>query len=146
MTNFHKFHGGKAYHIKSYIHTHLKDEHPDSVVIIAGGNDLPTGDYSLFVLTDISDDIIDAGLVCKEYGVKKVFISSILPRSSLYFQLHRKRLNDILREQCKINGFVFIEHRNFILRKHIGRDGVHLNALGSTLLCKNLWYYLNGKD
>ena len=40
---FHKFHGGKARHMKGYVHVHMDEDKPDNVVILAGGNDLDAG-------------------------------------------------------------------------------------------------------
>ena len=93
----HRYHGGKIQHIKNYLSTHLQEENPDTVVIVAGGNDLPSREYSSIVISDIADDIINSGLNCRSYGVRDVIISSVLPRSSFYYQLHRKVLNDLLR-------------------------------------------------
>ena len=141
----HKFNGKKIRHIKRYIPVHLDEEEDrvHSVVIVAGGNDIPVSKSNMSMST-IADDIIEAGLTCRnEYGVKDIYISSILPRCSAYYQLQRKVLNDILKERCELNGFTFIDNDNIILKYHIGHDGVHLNKAGTSLLCRNLHYYLN---
>ena len=84
--------------------------------------------------------------MCQNYGVEKIFILSVLPRESFYYQLRRKELNDILRERCQIQGFIFVDNSNIILKNHIGYDGTHLNKVGSSLLCRNLQQHLDGSS
>ena len=143
VAKFHKFNGKKAHHIKDYIQTHIDEEQPDSVVIVAGGNDVPIGKYNSMALSSIVDDIIQAGSLCRRNGVKNVHISSILPRSAFYFQLRRYELNNLLKERCRVEGFNFIDNKNIVLSDHIGHDGVHLNKAGTYVLCSNLWNCLN---
>ena len=70
----HRFHGGKVHHIRNYLSTHLEEEKPDSVVIVAGGNDLPNGESSSIVIDDIANDIIECRQRSREHGVVDVFI------------------------------------------------------------------------
>ena len=72
-----------------------------------------------------------------------MLISSILPRAHSIFQGNRHRLNMVLMEMCKKNGFIFIENEDIILRWHGHHDGVHLNTEGSNLLHRNLLFALN---
>ena len=39
---FRRFHGAHARHIKHYLSTHMEGVTPENVIILAGGNDLPT--------------------------------------------------------------------------------------------------------
>ena len=142
---FHKFHGKTAHDIKKYIPPHIAEGHPDSVIIVAGGNDVPIGRFDTVPLSIIADDITEAALLCKTEGVKHIYVSSILPRSSCYFQARRNKLNNMLKERCRINGFVYIDNENITLKKHIGYDGVHLKQIVS-LLCRNLYNCLNRKS
>ena len=112
IATLHKFHGGKARHIKDYIPTHLEDEQPDSVVIVASGNDLPDGEYDAAIISEIAYDIIECGLRCKENGVGDIYISSVLPRRSFHYQLHRKDINDMLEVKCADNGFTKQQEHN----------------------------------
>ena len=133
--------------IISYMSIHLGKDPSKRVVIVGGGNDVPTGKYTNISVSKIAEEIIEAGKICvRDFCVGEVFISSLLPRESFFYQLRWKEINDILREECRINGFVFIENRNIILSEHICHDGVHLNAIGSSLLCKNILCYLNKED
>ena len=146
-----RFHGGKARHIKTYLPVHLNEEHPDTVVLAEGGNDLPTDKKAdIATITEIADHIIEAGSLCKRFKVSNVYVSSILPRSSPYAQINRRKLNQILKDKCEQNGFIFIDNDNpvnnrskeIILKDHVCWDGVHLNRAGSEVFCDNILYYL----
>ena len=101
-------------------------------------------------ITEIADHIIEAGSLCKKFNVANVYVSSILPRSSPYAQINRRKLNLMLKEKCEENGFIFIDNDNpvnnrskeIILKDHICWDGVHLNRSGSDVFCDNILYYL----
>ena len=142
-TNFIRFRGKKICHIKNYIATHLNEEHPDTVIILGGGNDLPETRMEQSPVARVAQDIMEAGRLCKQNGVNTVAISSIPPRESFHFQLYRKELNDLLRVQCLSDGFHFIDNKNIILKEHILRDGVHLNLHGTELLRTNFLNFLN---
>jgi hypothetical protein len=78
--------------------------------------------------------------------VTNVLISSILPRSHSGFQGNRHCLNNVLRELCEKNGFIFVENDDIVLRPHGHYDRVHLNKEGSDILCRNLLFALNNVD
>ena len=123
---------------------HIEEENPHTVVLVAGGNDLPDRDLSMKDIVKVAEHLIKGGLKCRNtFGVSDVLISSILPRSHSDFQGNRHRLNIVLREMCEKNGFMFIENENIILRPHGHHDGVHLNREGSNLLHRNLLFALN---
>ena len=138
---FHKFHGCTAGEIKTYMPVNL-EVRPETVVVAASGNGVPTGVKCDVPPQQIVNDVIESGKLCKEYGVKHVYISSFLPRRSLHYQSRRIELNEMLRNQCKANGFVFMAHSNITMKDHLAKDGVHLNADGSSVLCRNIIYHL----
>ena len=114
-------------------------------------NDLPTDKKAdIATITEIADHIIEAGSLCKRFKVSNVYVSSILPRSSPYAQINRRKLNQILKDKCEQNGFIFIDNDNpvnnrskeIILKDHVCWDGVHLNRAGSEVFCDNILYYL----
>ena len=141
--DFHIFKGKKARDITRYMTPHLEEDTPTDVVLIAGGNDLPTTKTSAKTIRNIAGYLIKGGIECKNSGVENVFISSILPRRDANFQLNRLELNTVLREECEKHGFVFLENSNVILKHHIDTDDVHLNLQGTRLLQNNVLNALN---
>ena len=146
----HRFHGGKAKHMRHQISTHLDEEWPDVVVIQCGGNDLPTSHQNPKPVLEIANHIMEIVEVCRSYSVKEIIVCNVLPRESFHLQLRRKELNDVLRSLCSILNVHFLDtdnqldtKRNIVLSKHIDEDGVHLNSLGSDLLRDNIVDYLN---
>ena len=138
---FHRFRGGHARHIKNQIATHLSEERPDNVVILIGGNDLQTSRTNPTPVLQIANHILESALICKEYDVRNICVTSVLPREQAYMQLRRKDLNTLLRGLCLLHNFIFIDTDNnidrdkrIILSKHICGDGVHLNDCGTDLL------------
>ena len=125
--------------VKTYGRAHLPGEKPDVVLIQAGGNDLPTKSTVL----QIANDIIEAGIVCKEMGASKVLISSVLPRRDFHLQLKRHELNNVLKSLCEFNNFTFIPNKKMVLSQHISDDDVHLSELGTELLQETFTCYLN---
>ena len=86
-----------------------------------------------------SKKLIDIGNVCKSFGVKKIAISSILPRKD---QECRKRIdetNNYLKDLCGFYGFSFIDNSS-IIENH---DEIHLNKVGSFLLGQNFVGHFN---
>jgi lysophospholipase L1-like esterase len=128
--------------MKHYLPTHLAEERPDVAIIHGGGNDIPCGKNQKVSLLDVANNIIDMGHICKQYGVSRVCISSVLPRDDFHFQFRRTELNDLLRDMCVLNNFEFMENPTFALCQHIHVDGVHLNKRGSSLLASNYLQFL----
>ena len=75
-------------------------------------------------------------------GVKEVIISSILPKNNIALIRFIRQVNNSLREQCVLIGFVFISNDN-ISRTHLWTDGVHLKDLGTSILVGNLVHFLS---
>ena len=140
---FQKFHGRTAGEIKSYMPVNLAQGKPDTVVIAASGNGIPTGPKCAVPLKQIVDEVVQSGKLCKDHGVKTVYISSFLPRRSLHYQSRRDEMNKLLKEQCKLNGFMYMANTNIEMKHHLAEDGVHLNSDGSSILCRNMLYHLN---
>ena len=134
--SIHRFHGAQVRHMKYYLSNHLAEERPDVAIIHGGGNDIPCGKNQKVSLLDVANNIIDMGHICRQYGVSRVCISSVLPRDDFYFQFRRTELNDLLRDMCVLNN------PTFALSQHIHVDGVHLNKRGSSLLASNYLQFL----
>ena len=137
--------GHTAQYITKYMLPHLVEECPHTVVLVAGGNDIPHRRATTKELETIANHLIEGGKLCKEnYGVTKVCISSVLPRVFGDFQVNKHVLNRLLKDLCRENDLVFIDHcENIILKHHIGRDGIHLNQAGCHLFTKNILECLN---
>ena len=148
--SFHRFHGGKARHIRNQIETHLQEEKPDAAIIVMGGNDLSSfrGEVPTPVV-DIANCIMDSAFLCKKYDVKDVCVSSVLPRKESFTkntEHRRKQLNDTLRSLCEIHNFVFIDNdvgEDKIVYPNHMYDGVHLTDDASTRLCRKFGGVLN---
>ena len=140
--SFRRFHGAKARHVKNYVTTHLSEEHPDTVIIQAGGNDLPTQQGILTPVDVIAENIIETGQICRTYGCKDILISSVMTRKTPYVARRALELNNILKGLCDAYNFIFINNSN-IQREDIASDGVHLNENGTVKLAKNFINSLN---
>ena len=142
----HLHRGKKANDIKERVQEQLLSERTNSVIILAGGNDLPTSRKNPTAPEDIAEKIVSIGVDCHDAGIpaEKIHISSILPRQEAYMQVRRMKINDAIREKCKKYKFTFIENKNILLSRHIGKDGVHLNRTGTTRVANNFLEILNG--
>ena len=76
----------------------------------------------------------------KEYGAKKIFISSIIISQSIEYRKILE-INEKLKDKCKVNGFVYIDNGN-ITSENLWKDGTYLNETGSILLANNFIDYL----
>ena len=73
--------GYTAEYITKYMLPHLVEECPHTVVLVAGGNDIPHRRATTKELEVIANHLIEGEKLCRDnYGVSRVCISSILPR------------------------------------------------------------------
>ena len=89
----------------------------------------------------LTGDIIISGKSCIDLGVKEVLISSNLPKKNIALTRLMQQVDNILREQCILNEFVFISNDN-ISRTHLWKDGIHLEDLGTNILAGNFVDFL----
>ena len=138
--HLHRFPGKKAHHFKHYIPVHMAEDKPDVCVVLAGTNDLP----SKKPILNIANDIMEAGVTCRELGASTVIISSVIPRSDrVDCQRKGQALNKLIKDLCYQHNFMFMEHDNISTTDHLSFDGLHLNKAGSDLLGYNFVCYLN---
>ena len=130
---FNRRHGGKIKEMKKTLRKKLEKEKVDVFILQAGGNDLHDANSALA----LANDIIGAGKIAAEY-CSEVAISSILPRADFHLNLARWETNILLRGLCSSNNFTFIEH-DITVKKHLLKDGVHLNQTGTDLFSENLF-------
>ena len=143
--NIYSFPGCGVKRVTQYMKTHLEEECPHTVVLVAGGNDIPHRRATPKELKNIAESLIESGLLCRNsYGVSNVVISSILPRTFGEFQGNKHVLNSMLKDLCLENDFTFVDNSDsIILRDHIGRDGIHLNSTGARVFTQNILSHLN---
>jgi len=120
----------------------LHEEKPDMVIIHCGTNDV--NDKTIYTTPpiDIANRILEIGNTCKEFGVKNVAFSSILPRKDANIQRIINETNDHLQNVCAFNQFGFVSNGN-INEDFLHSDGTHLNAIGSHLPAGNLTTFIN---
>ena len=121
-----------------YIIPSLVDDKPDAAIIHVGTNDnLYNANYE-----DMARNIIKIGSNCKSHGVNDVFISSILVKKNQALNALIRRVNDMLRDLCVINGFGFICN-DMITTKCLWKNGIQLQDLGTSILSKNFIEIIN---
>lgn len=89
---------------------------PDSVVILAGINDI-AGNTGPMVISNIAENIFSMAEIAKEYGIK-VFICSVLPAKgfpgapNLNVKPAKKvmSLNKMLKEYCQKNNIIYVDY------------------------------------
>ena len=80
---------------------------------------------------------------CKPcHGVNDIVISSILVKKNPTLNALIRRVDDMLRDLCVINGFGFICN-DMITAKCLWKDGIHLQDVDTSILSKKI--YLIGK-
>ena len=138
------FPGATAKHLHHYSLPTLKEDHPDTVIVHVGFNDLSPKDGNLECVNteEVSKEIIEIGRTCVKYGATSVFISSIIRNRNHRKQLLIDELNAKLKQKCETQGFIFIEHNNIRI-DHLWKDGIHLNEPGKEILANNFIDYLN---
>mgnify|MGYP001792295977 CR=1 FL=1 len=82
---------------------------------------------------DVASKIVDIGNICKSFGVKKIAVSSILPRKDQECQKRINETNTYLKDMCGFYDFSFIDNNN-ITEHYLHHDELHLNKVGSFLL------------
>ena len=91
---------------------------------------------------NIGNSTINIGQKCRESGLSKVNISSVLVKNNIKVTKFIRQLNDVLRYLCFVNDFYFISNDN-ITRDFICQDGVHLNKDGTSILAGHFVYFVN---
>ena len=105
-----------------YITATLEEENIDS-------KDIDFRQLRHNTVENIGNNIIDIGQKCRESGLSKLIISTVLVKNNINITKFIRQLNDILRNLCLVNDFYFISKDN-ITRVFICQDGAHLNKYG----------------
>ena len=134
------FSGAKTEDLHHYIIPSLLKEKPDTVVILAGSNNITHRIFEDFNADKLADEIMDIGKMCRQYGVKDVIFSSIFVKNSIKLGKMISQVNGAAMKKCEENGFHFVSNDN-ILRKHLCKDGVHLTDEGTNIFAGNIVDY-----
>lgn len=138
------FYGATTKRIKHHILPTLHDDEPESVVIHAGTNDIVDGNCVNIVRPlELSKNIIEIGKLCKDFGVKHIAISGILPRKDVESQKIIDEVNSSLDSMCQFYNFTFLNPVHNINNKFLAPDGTHLSDIGTRFLGDNIIDYLN---
>ena len=111
---------------------------PDRIIINCGTNSLKM---------DESPELITEKTIELEKNVKpttnEVVISSIIPRRDKLAHKGSK-VNNIVENLCEeYETIKFMRQISFDARKHIGKDGIHLNNFGITQIVNSFTEFLN---
>ena len=69
----------------------------------------------------------------QNHGVNDVVISYVLVKKNLNLNALIRRVNDLLRDLCSMNGFGYICN-DTITTEYLWKDGIHLQDLGKNNL------------
>ena len=105
-------------------------------------NDINKQKKDIINTEKLTGDIINIGKSCTDLCVKRVVISSILPKRNIALTHLIRQVNYSLRKQCILNGFGFISNDN-ISRTHLWKDEIHLEDLGTNNLAGNFEDFLS---
>ena len=132
----------------------LENDVPDIAIIHTGINDVikqsdDDGGLTADAISEIANNIIKCGQVCRMYGVNKVCVSSIILKKGVKTQASIILINDALARLCVINSFDFLSNVNIPytepreVNSLFYTDGLHLNDKGRDILIGNFLEYLN---
>ena len=108
----------------------LLEKKPDYVILHVGTNDAPYKAGS-----DISNEILELMRFTKEQrpGCKKITLSAPIIRTDTY---NANKENESFISSLNKSNVSYITHDN-IIKKHLYRDGLHLNRIDVTILAGN---------
>ena len=113
----------------------LLEKKPDYVILHVGTNDAPYKGGS-----DISKEILELMRFIKEKhpGCKKITLSAPIIRTDNY---NANKENERFISSLNKSDVSYITHDN-IIKKHLYRDGLHLNRIGFTILAENFLSFI----
>ena len=133
-----KFPGAHARQIQHYSKWTIENDKPESVVIVAGANDL-NYDKNPSV-EQISKRVLDIARQARQMRVRNVYICGITCRRNKSFDNITKEINLALRLVSTDEGFIFISNDN-IFKSDLNDDGLHLNPGGTKKLMENILHH-----
>ena len=100
------FGGAKTEHMKHYVIPSLTEPKPDIIVIHVGGNDINYKNKVNINVNELADNIISLVMICRDIGVPDVVISEVLPKKSIVVTAIIRKVNDRVRELCRITNLI----------------------------------------
>ena len=113
----------------------LLEKKPDYVILHVGTNDAPYKGGS-----DISNEILELMRLIKEKhpGRKKIILSAPIIRTDNY---NANKENERFISSLNKSDVSYITHDN-IIKKHLYKDGLHLNRIDFTILAENFLSFI----
>ena len=136
------FSGASIKRLDHFITPTLVDDRPDIVIIHIGSNDITHNTVDQIDVKDIMNRIVNIGKKCLFCGVKEVIISSIFIKKRFKLTRIIRKVNDLLRDECKRDNFQFIRNDN-TTAEVLCRDGLHLNSDSTYIFASNRVDFLN---
>ena len=134
------FPGATSKRLLHYLDVHLEDNTTDTVILHVGVNDF-LNDSSPECGSKLLENLTKMVNKCHRYGVKKVFVSSIVYTVKLELPL-LESFHVKLSNYCQLNNISIIDNRN-IRGKCLYKDGLHLLEEGKRILGNNFIAALN---
>ena len=141
---FKNFDGAKTKYLQHHVLPFLHESLPETVVIHAGTNDLNENKLHITQPDELARSILDIGKVCKQFGVKNIGISAIVPQNDNDVCRVISETNELVKNMCDFNNFFFISNDN-ISQEFLCPDGTHLGDVGYRFLENNIIDYLKTK-
>ena len=129
-----KFPGAHANKIKHCFKFSAKELKPDTLVVVAGANDI-SYDFRNGTANarNIANRIIDIGKEAANANVKNIYVLGIIQRRDFRVKTLITQTNLELRSLCDQAGFIFIDTSEIYV-DDLDRDGLHLNPTGTRKL------------
>ena len=137
------FPGANSKYLHHHVLPHLIEEHPHTLVIHGGTNDLRNRDKPA---SQIADELVSIAQTARSFGAENIMFSSIVRRSDgVPIDRKRNEVNRILREACTFFNFDFIDNDNVQLAD-IDYDRIHMCESGSVKIANNILNALNASQ
>ena len=93
-----QFPGATLKHLSYFIVPSLFEETPDMIILHGGCNDVTNKNSTP---EKIANEIANMAILCRDYGVKDVFISAMICRRGKFLNGKVKRVNFLLKQICE---------------------------------------------
>ena len=128
------YNGATAPHLAVYSDVLLANK-PTDILIHVGCNDVWGRNIRNVSSQEIANDIIQLAIKCRQHGVQKIYISSLLITRVASSNIQVHEVNTLLKSMCELNNFQYID--NSFLTDHYLDDDVHLSNHGKRLFVDN---------